>query len=43
MTYYDALFYDICHNVYMTIWVSKEASRAQEYSHEKIKAANNDF
>ena len=27
----------------MTIWVSKEASRAQEYRHQKIKAADNVF
>ena len=27
----------------MTVWVSKEASRAQEYRHQKIMAADNDF
>ena len=27
----------------MTIWVSKEVSQAQEYKHEKVKAADKDL
>ena len=29
--------------LYMEIFVSKETSQAQEYRHEKIEAADNDF